>query len=71
MTRLSVGGLNHYYLCYECERVRQEARRPDSSLIDVRYYKLTNPMLSRTAKEQAEELLRLRGYQQGSLFADT
>ena len=68
MTRLSVGGLNRYCLCYECERVREEISRPDGTIANTRYHDLASEMLSRAAKEQAEELLRVRGYEQGSLF---
>ena len=70
MVRLSVGGLNRYYLCYGCERVREEIGRPDGAIAGVQYHKLASETLSRTAREQAEELLRLRGYEQGSLFED-
>ena len=70
MTRLSVGGLNRYYLCYECERVREESGRPDGTIAGVRYHDLASEALSRAAREQAEELLRLRGYEQGNLFGD-
>ena len=71
MTRLSVGGRNHYYLCYECERVREEIGRLDGTIASVQYHKLSSETLSRAAREQAKELLRLRGYKQGSLFDKT
>ena len=68
MVRLSVGGRNLYHLCYECERVREDSRRPDGTIAKVQYHRLDSSTLSRSAREQAEELLRLRGYEQGSLF---
>ena len=71
MIRLPVGGRNLYHLCYECERVREDSRRPDGTIAKVQYHELASPTLSRSAKEQAEELLRLRGYRQGSLFDTT
>ena len=66
MVRLSVGGRNLYHLCYE--RVRGDSRRPDGTIAKVQYHDLASPTLSRSAKEQAEVLLRLRGYEQGNLF---
>ena len=70
MTRLSVGGWNRYYLCFECERVREETGRKDGTIAGVRYHDLASKTLSRAAREQAEAMLRLRGYEQGSLFMD-
>ena len=70
MTRLSVGGLSYYYLCYACERVREEIGRQDGTIAGVLYHELASETLSRAAREQAEEVLRLRGYEQGSLFGD-
>jgi len=51
--------------------VREEIGRLDGTIASVQYHKLSSETLSRAAREQAKELLRLRGYKQGSLFDKT
>ena len=70
MQRLHVGGFNRYYLCVECERVREEIMRPDGTIIETRYHRLESGALSAAAREQAEAVLRERGYEQGRLFGE-
>ena len=53
-----------------CERVREEVMRPDGTIIETRYHRLESGALSAAAREQAEAVLRERGYEQGRLFGE-
>ena len=52
MQRLSVGGLNRYFLCTQCENVREEVCRPNGMIVKVRYHQIESEVLSKTVSSR-------------------
>ena len=71
MMRLSVGGLNRYFLCTQCQTIREEVCRVDGTIATVRYHQSSSQVLSQTVRQQAKELLDLLSYEQMRLFGDS
>jgi len=68
MMRLSVGGLNRYFLCTRCKAIREEGCRRDGTIAHVRRHQVGREALSQTVRQQAKKILDLLGYEQMSRF---
>ncbi|MCP4538065.1 MAG: hypothetical protein GY832_13060 [Chloroflexi bacterium] len=55
MTRLHIPG--RYFVCLNCQTVRQEITRPDGTILDVTYHRLDDGTLPQAVDDAAREVL--------------
>jgi hypothetical protein len=57
MQRLNVGGLNRYYFCTECSRIREEICDSGGVIAYVRFHEIQGEDLPALVVEQARAIL--------------
>ncbi len=70
MIRLSVAGLDRYYLCPACGCIRHEAANGPGLIDDIAFYHINDPRVPELVWHEARRLMNRPAYNQLDLFGN-